>query len=92
MRKNMQTVIAAFIAGKPAKEKTCWTDGDTVWSYRMPIAHRAADGTVYIVNYIDAPTVTTRSQVRALERSFPSTNVVRVSPMPIGRLLEGGVA
>jgi hypothetical protein len=76
MRKNMSNVIESFVAGRSAQEKTCRTDGETVWSYEMPIAHRAVSGTVYVVECARSLTNTTRSQVRALESSFP--NALRV--------------
>ena len=41
MRANIRKVIAAFKEHKAAKgdsKGTCWTDGATIFSYRMPIA------------------------------------------------------
>lgn len=73
MRRNISKVIEAFKAGKAAtgdSKRTCWTDGETVYSYAMPIAKRSANGSIAIINYSDAPTATTRSQVRALETAF----------------------
>lgn len=73
MRKNMAKVIAAFEQGLAASgdsKRTCYTDGDRVYSYAMLIAERTADG-IRIVEYASAPSATTRSQVRALEVSFP---------------------
>lgn len=75
MRKNAEKVIAAFNDGKPAKgdsKATIRTDGDTVWSYAMPIAGFMPDGTLWILSYDKAPTATTRSQVRALETAVAS--------------------
>lgn len=74
MRKNMSKVIEAFKAGKAAtgdSKRTCWTDGTTVYSYRMPIARRTDAGAIQVVAYGSAPTATTRSQVRALQIAFP---------------------
>jgi hypothetical protein len=36
----------------------------------MPIAKRSSNGSIAIVRYEDAPTNTTRSQVKALETAF----------------------
>lgn len=83
MRQNMQRVIEAFKAGTAAvgdSKRTCWTDGTTVYSYAMPIAKRSANGSIAIVRYEDAPTNTTRSQVRALVAAFSTYR-----PSDIGR-------
>lgn len=75
MRKNAERVLQAFADGKPAvgdSRRTVHTDGRVVYSYRMPIAARLTDGTVIVVRYADAPTATTKSHVRACERSFPA--------------------
>lgn len=88
MRKNIEKVINAFRAGKPAigdSKRTCWTDGKTLFSYRMPIARHAKHanrGRIVLVRYSAAPTVTTRAQIRACEESFP--NAVRVGAIDKG--------
>lgn len=41
MRKNIAKVIRAFLDKKEASgdsKRTCWTDGDAIYSYRLPIA------------------------------------------------------
>jgi len=68
MRKNMAKVIEAFKSGRAAigdTKRTCSTDGNTIWSYAMPIAWRNPDGTIGVVAYEKAPSQTTRTQVRA---------------------------
>ncbi len=71
MRKNIQSVIAAFRAHQSHREATCRTDGETVWSYEMVIAKRANLGTVYIAGRHLAPSRTTRAQIDALRLAFP---------------------
>lgn len=70
MRKNIERVIVAFLQGNARNgdsKHTCWTDGDTVYSYAMPIAWREPDGSVVVVPYDAGPSRTTRSQIRACE-------------------------
>ena len=72
MRANIAKVTSAFKRGAPAigdSKRTCWTDGITIYSYRMPIARRI-DGIVYIVR--TGPSQTTRSQIRAVEIAIPA--------------------
>ncbi len=71
MRKNIEKVLAAFVAGRAATGKSCHTDGTTVWSYNMPIAGRDDEGYIWVIPYNEAPSATTRSQVRACEQLFP---------------------
>jgi len=73
MRKNIAKVIAAFERGVSCigdSKRTCWTDGDTIYSYRMPIAQRMKTGAIHVVTYDAAPTRTTKSQVHALHVHF----------------------
>lgn len=79
MRQNARKVLDAFARGEAAagdSKRTITTDGSVVYSYRMPIAARRADGSVVVVEYIDAPTATTKSQVRACEAEFPNARRV----------------
>lgn len=93
MRKNMAKVIEAFKRGESAvgdSKGTCSTDGTTVYSYRMPIARRLDGGAVQIVAYSSAPTATTRSQVRALQVTFPfAAEVTTLDPNYTFRSLAG---
>ena len=78
MRKNISKVIEAFIIEASAKGDsagTCSTDGQIVYSYNMPIARRTV-GFIEVVHYVEGPSRTTKSQIRALEITFP--NAVRV--------------
>lgn len=66
MRKNIRTVLDAFIAGRKANgdsKRTCWTDVETVYSYALPIAGRK-DGRLWILDEAGR-SMTTRSQIRA---------------------------
>lgn len=68
MRQNISKVLTAFQAGQPAtgdSKGTCSTDGQTVWSYRMPIAWREPDGSITIVAREKGPSRTTKSQIDA---------------------------
>lgn len=71
MRKNIQAVIEAFKAGKAHTEVTCSTDGMKVWSYSLLIAWRLPNGDVQTLPVTDAPSATTRSQIRAIREAFP---------------------
>ncbi len=64
MRANINGVIAAFIAGKAKGERTCSTDGSTIFSYSLAIAGRRPDGTVWIAPRRSS-TATTNSQISA---------------------------
>jgi hypothetical protein len=46
MRKTTKKILDAFAAGKPAREKACWTDGKVFYSYDTPIAWHNGDGRV----------------------------------------------
>ena len=65
MRKNIASVIDAFHAYDGYRDKTCSTNGQTIFSYNMPIAERFR-ATVGILKPEQAPTATTRAQVRAV--------------------------
>lgn len=69
MRKNIQTVLAAWWAGKPCKQKTCSTDGRTVYSYALPVARKATRPGGPVLVRSSGPSQTTRHQIRAV-RSF----------------------
>ena len=74
MRKNISKVIEAFKLRKPAKgdsKGTCSTDGNTIYSYAMPIARRDSDGSINVIARGTAPSVTTRSQVDACQMELP---------------------
>lgn len=90
MRRNIEKVLKAFDAGKAAQgdtKRTCWTDGKTVYSYRMPIAWRDELGTVVVVPYAAGPSRTTRSQIRACETfAFtPGDALYKIASDKIGR-------
>lgn len=95
MRKNISKVIEAFKAGREAigdSKRSCSTDGTTVYSYRMPIARRVSGGAIVIVAYDDAPTPTTRSQVRALQIAFEDAreaSAAQLAPGYVFRDLSG---
>ncbi len=85
MRKNIEKVIAAFIAGNAANEKTCMTDGTVLYSYAMPIAAKTGDG-IFVVKDSAAPSATTRAQVRAVACAVPGAHrveAIRVSGLDI---------
>lgn len=73
MRKNVRKVLEAFLKGKKLvgdHKHTISTDGNTIYSYDMPIARRYYDGSTIgyaqIINVEQGPTRTTRSQIRSL--------------------------
>lgn len=72
-------VITAFLQGKAADGPKCYnknlsvfgeriirTDGQVIYSYLMPIAFRGADGFVYLLDYKDGPSRTTKQQIDAI--------------------------
>lgn len=92
MRKNIAEVIDAWIGRGVHQEKTCRTDGYTIWSYQTPIAHRDSDGTVFVVDgYLSA---TTNCQILAIMATLtrrgvevkrvPSIEVTMQSTVTIG--------
>jgi hypothetical protein len=46
------------------------TDGETIFSYRMPIGRRNPDGSFWIESASAAPSVTTRNHIYGLERTL----------------------
>ena len=85
MRKNIQKVIEAFTQGTSAKgdsKGTCSTTGETVYSYAMPIARRTSLG-VELAEYDQGPSRTTKSQIRALELTFPKAIRVEAIKRPV---------
>lgn len=77
MRKNLQKVVEAFqhhTAKVGDAKRTCSTDGQSIFSYRMEIARRLPNGKVALLEYKKAPSQTTRSQVSAL--SFALRDVI----------------
>lgn len=70
MRKNISKVIQAFQAGKGFFDKTCSTDGNRIFSYRMQIAERLEDGSVSIVSESESPSKTTTTHIRAVSLVF----------------------
>ena len=45
------SVIAAFARGQSARAGNLSTDGQSLWSYNMRIAHRTADGDIAVGDY-----------------------------------------
>jgi hypothetical protein len=73
MRKNIESVLNAWLNGTVYHERTCHTDGTTVWSYALPIAKRVLSSgkrggslkTLYHVRKADS-SGTTNSQINAV--------------------------
>jgi len=74
-RQNITKVISAFRSGRPHREDTCHTDGQTVWSYGLPIASRIG-GQVVVLDKIESPSRTTSGQIRAVMAEFPEARAV----------------
>jgi hypothetical protein len=82
MRKNIEKVIKAFTSGVSAQgdsKRTCWTDGNSIYSYNMVIAKKNPGFTshynVTVINPECAPSRTTRGQIRAILKIFPANLV-----------------
>lgn len=70
-RKNVEKVFKAWLAGHAARgpKGTIWTDGQVIYSYRMPICVRDTLADLSATISKDSPTITTtihRNQVRYL--------------------------
>lgn len=78
MRKNITKILEAFVEGKGAIQKTCRTDGKTIWSYNMPICQKLPDGSIELVE--SGPSLTTNGQISAcyLYLHLSDVEVVRV--------------
>lgn len=74
MRKNIRRVLDAFALKRAANDKTCRTDGTTVWSYALPIMTRLDDGTICVRQPWHTPT--TNCQISACLQAYP--DAVRV--------------
>lgn len=69
MRKNVEKVTDALARGEAHSEKTVWTDGRCVYSYRMLIAV-VSRGVAYVVDRAEAPTQTTRMHLSGVREAF----------------------
>lgn len=85
MRKNMKAVIDAFRKGESHTEKTCRTDGKTIWSYALEIAQKMSDGTVVVLPVERSPSRTTTSQIRAIAASLCSCGSASEPTLEAGR-------
>lgn len=68
MRKNIAKVLSAFIVGKKAQgdsKRSCWTDGETLYSYSTPIARWLGPPQSVAWVTSERMTATTNAQVRA---------------------------
>ena len=83
MRKNIETVMRAFVLGQYANEKTIHTDGVTLYSYAMPIAKRRIDATGEAIYFVKdksaAPSRTTNGQIMAC-KAFLRANGTPFNP------------
>lgn len=72
-------IIEAFRArrlmGNPMRDSIS-TDGDTIYSYRMPIARRTPNGGIFIIDPASAPSSTTRNHIYGLQRTFTPAEIV----------------
>lgn len=77
MRKNITKVINAFQKKKSIvgdKRRTCSTDGEKIYSYRMVIAERVNDE-IFIADVEASPSVTTTQQINACHFMLSGTTV-----------------
>lgn len=90
-RKNVSSVIDAFLAGRKHSEKTCRSDGWRIYSYALLIAARvnaqgepvevgAPGARVLVLDKRVSPSVTTSGQINAVLAAVPGAQVV--SDMP----------
>lgn len=76
MRRNIERVLKHFEQGRAHTERTCSTDGQIVYSYRLPIAFRDRDGSVSVLDPSRSPSRTTSSQISAVREWFPDAEPV----------------
>jgi hypothetical protein len=69
-RKNVSKVVDKFLGaqhGNGDSKRTIWTDGNTVYSYAMPIAHRAntlqGQWRFFVVKRSESPSRTTSMHI-----------------------------
>ena len=74
MRKNILAVLQAFEHGRPKGGESCHTDGETIYSYALPIVRRWAGG--YMIREANS-TKTTNSQIYACVAYFRGSTIVR---------------
>lgn len=70
-----QDVAEAWKDGRPAYTKSMWTDGETLWSYHLPIG-RTVDGKKVALRYDSGGTfvsVTTSNHVSHAKRVADET-------------------
>lgn len=63
MRRNVENIVKAFISGRRGGNVTLSTDGDTVFSYDMPIAQRLRNGSLEVITRDQGPSATTRTHI-----------------------------
>jgi hypothetical protein len=71
----MREVIDAFLAGKAKNGETCSTNGETIFSYRLPIAARRG-GRLLVLDRKHSPSNTTSGQISACMFALPGAEVV----------------
>ena len=86
MRKNIQNVITAWFRGRSHSERTCSTDGVTLYSYAMPIAKRIGTDEIQVVQDSAGPSSTTTSQIRAVAYMVGTSGA---ACMRVPRIVEG---
>jgi hypothetical protein len=71
-------IIQAFrdrrLMGNPMRDSIS-TDGDTIYSYQMPIAGRNPRGGIWIADPKGAPSATTRTHIYGLQRTFTPAEI-----------------
>lgn len=88
MRKNMEAVLTAWDNRRSARFPSCWTDGDTIFSYDTAILVRDGDGR-QILNATKYSATTSQQQAAIW---YWVGNVVEVSGLPRGVKGEGVIA
>jgi len=81
MRKNIEHVIKAFADKRTCNEKTCSTDGETIFSYETPVALRTGDGSIYLLSHF--PTRTTQAHISAINSMLECVLVDSLMPWNI---------
>jgi hypothetical protein len=75
MRKNIDRVVNAFIAGRHCGGDSLSTCGNVIRSYDMPIAQRLSDGSLQILPTEAGPTATTRNHLSGVRVALWSAGI-----------------
>lgn len=69
-RKNVLEVFRCFAIGKSKRGNTVSTDGETLYSYALPLASRVFGSLIAVVPWSAAPSMTTKQHLSSLRAAI----------------------